>query len=33
VDESTERLGTELRLPAWLESERESIASSLAPLG
>jgi glyoxalase family protein len=33
VDESTEHLGTELRLPAWLESERESIASSLAPLG
>ena len=33
VDERTDRLGTELRLPAWLETERETIASNLVPLG
>jgi glyoxalase family protein len=32
VDEAPDRLGMELRLPAWLEPERERIASSLAPL-
>lgn len=33
VDESQESLGSELRLPAWLEPRREEILSSLAPLG
>jgi len=32
IDEDRERLGRELRLPAWLEPEREQIASSLTPL-
>lgn len=32
VDEAPERLGSELRLPAWLESERQQIASALTPL-
>lgn len=32
VDEDRAELGTHLRLPAWLEAEREEIASSLAPL-
>ncbi|MBV9774718.1 MAG: VOC family protein [Gemmatimonadetes bacterium] len=32
VDEERGELGTNLRLPAWLEAEREEIASSLAPL-
>jgi glyoxalase family protein len=33
LDEPAGRLGTELRLPAWLESNRESIAAALSPLG
>jgi glyoxalase family protein len=32
VDEPAERLGGELRLPAWLEPERERITSALVPL-
>jgi glyoxalase family protein len=33
VDEPAGELGTTLRLPAWLETERERIESELAPLG
>jgi glyoxalase family protein len=33
VDETVGRLGTELRLPAWLEQEREQIEANLAALG
>ena len=33
VDERVGKLGTELRLPAWLEQERGQIEASLAPLG
>jgi len=33
VDESTEELGSELRLPAWLEDDRDRIEASLPPLG
>jgi glyoxalase family protein len=32
IDEPAERLGTELRLPGWLEPERDRIASRLVPL-
>jgi glyoxalase family protein len=32
VDEPAESLGTDLKLPAWLETEREAIASSLKTL-
>ncbi|MEO7965673.1 MAG: VOC family protein, partial [Gemmatimonadaceae bacterium] len=32
IDEERGRLGTELRLPAWLEAEREQIQESLQPL-
>ena len=32
VDEEREELGTRLRLPAWLETERGEIESGLAPL-
>jgi hypothetical protein len=31
VDE--EALGTELKLPAWLEPNRDEIGAALAPLG
>lgn len=31
ADESVEELGSELRLPAWLESDREEIEAALAP--
>ena len=33
VDESADALGSSLRLPAWLEPEREGIEEVLAPLG
>lgn len=32
VDEDSSRLGTELKLPAWLEPQREAIAAGLQPL-
>ena len=32
IDEEQQSLGSELRLPAWLETEREQIARGLAPL-
>ena len=32
IDERQQSLGSELRLPAWLETEREQIACGLAPL-
>lgn len=32
LDEPAERLGTELRLPPWLEVDRERLAEGLAPL-
>jgi len=32
IDEAPDRLGAELRLPAWLEPDRERITSSLAAL-
>jgi glyoxalase family protein len=32
VDEPRDRLGTELRLPAWLADRREEIAAALVPL-
>ncbi len=33
VDEEVDELGTELKLPAWLETERDEINAALAPLG
>lgn len=33
VDEARESLGSELRLPAWLESERPRVERELVPLG
>jgi glyoxalase family protein len=33
VDESTESLGSELKLPEWLESRRSEIEGALQPLG
>lgn len=33
VDEPPGRLGQELRLPAWLDPQREAIAGALTPLG
>ena len=32
IDEEVASLGTELRLPAWLQSEREQIEQGLQPL-
>ncbi|MEO6444410.1 MAG: hypothetical protein ABIZ91_16520, partial [Gemmatimonadaceae bacterium] len=32
IDEEGDTLGTQLRLPVWLESEREAIARGLLPL-
>jgi glyoxalase family protein len=32
IDEDRERLGSALRLPAWLEADREQIEASLSPL-
>ena len=32
IDEPRDRLGDELRLPSWLEPERERITSALVPL-
>ena len=33
IDESVEELGSELRLPSWLEDDRERIEASLPPVG
>lgn len=33
VDEPLDQLGSTLQLPAWLEGSRDSVASSLTPLG
>ena len=33
IDEPADTLGSELRLPAWLEPRREEIAATLSPLG
>lgn len=33
IDEAPGKLGTELRLPAWMENERAQIEAGLAPLG
>jgi glyoxalase family protein len=32
IDEEADRLGTALKLPPWLEPEREHIAATLAPV-
>jgi glyoxalase family protein len=32
IDEDRAHLGSELRLPAWLETERGEIAARLSPL-